>query len=233
METIQYQIPAGNEQLACMVNYAEGKSDPSIICLHGGGPAGMQSTEYLAEALQKNGKSVIRFDFSGQGRSSGILAASSLKKRLDETRAVLDYFGWRNEIAVIGTSMGGYIACRLIREVPINRLALFGPAAYTPRAWDVEFDKGFTEIIREDKSYLESDVQEKLQTFHGEALYVSGSNDTVIPKAVVDSYKRALSGCKKYEEYIIQGCPHPIHTWLMKHPKERKILEQKVIEWIE
>ena len=228
-----FQIPAGKEKLACVVNYAEGKPKPSVISLHGGGLSGMQATGYLAKTLQRHGKSVIRFDFSGQGVSSGELPASSLKKRLGETLFVLDYFDVTNNISVIGTSMGGYIACRLIREIPVERLALFGPAAYTPRAWDTPFGRGFTEIIREEKSYLESDIQEILPDFQGKALYVTGSEDTIIPKEVIEIYRKALRGCKDYDEIIIKNCPHPIHTWVKKHPQERILIEQKVTKLIE
>ncbi len=232
MQSTQYKIPAGEESLACKVDYAEGRRDPSVICLQGGGPSGMQSTQYLATALQKHGRSVIRFDFSGQGASSGELTASSLKKRLMETEAILTYFGLKDKITVIGTSMGGAIACALTRERPVEGLVLFGPATYTPRAWEVPFGAGFSQIIREDNSFLESNIQELLHKFTGKVLYVTGSEDAVIPKGVVALYTKAISQCRESEQYIIPGCPHPIHVWALRHPKVRKIIEQKVIQLI-
>ncbi|CAG0935486.1 hypothetical protein TFLX_04327 [Thermoflexales bacterium] len=229
MQTIDYKIPAGEEILACSVDFAEGAKKASIICLHGGGPSSKDSTQYLATALQAKGNTVIRFDFSGQGDSTGELAKSSLKKRLLETKAVLAYFGLADRISVIGTSMGGYIASLLAKEITVENLILFGPAAYTTKAWDVEFGSGFTEIIREENSFLDSDILDLPKHFTGNALYIAGENDEIIPKQVVDLYKRALSYCNYFEAYTIADCPHPIHRWAQKHPAVRSKTEEKVL----
>jgi len=231
MRTIDHRIPAGEETLACSVDYADVESPPSVICLHGGGPTGRHSTEYLATALQTKGRSVVRFDFSGQGDSTGEMAESSLAKRLAETKSVLDYFGL-DEISIIGTSMGGHIACALAKEISIESLILFGPAAYTAKAWDVAFGSGFTEIIREENSFLDSDIVDLLRDFSGNALYFIGSDDEIIPEQVVDLYREALSHCSVFEAYTIMDCPHPIHRWALKHPDVRKEIEEKVLNII-
>jgi alpha/beta superfamily hydrolase len=232
MQTIDYSIPTDKEIIACSVDYADGQRTPSVICLHGGGPTGRHSTKYLATALQAKGKSVIRFDFSGQGDSTGEMAESSLAKRLAETKSVLDYFGVDDEISVIGTSMGGHIACALAQETSIETLILFGPAAYTTKAWDVAFGPGFTEIIREENSFLDSDIVDLLRDFSGNALYFIGSDDEIIPEQVVDLYKKALSHCNAFEAYTVVDCPHPIHRWALKHPDVRKEIEEKVLNLI-
>jgi pimeloyl-ACP methyl ester carboxylesterase len=233
MQTIDHSIPAGKEIIACSVDYADGERAPSVICLHGGGPTGRHSTSYLAAALQAEGRSVIRFDFSGQGDSTGKMAASSLAKRLAETKSVLDYFGLDDGISVIGTSMGGHIACALAREISIENLVFFGPAAYTTRAWDVAFGSGFTEIIREENSFLNSDIVDLLRGFSGNALYFIGSDDEIIPEQVVDLYREALSHCSIFEAYTVVDCPHPIHRWALKHPEVQKEIEGKVLSLIE
>jgi uncharacterized protein len=232
MQTINCRIPAGKEILACSVDYADKVRIPSVVCLHGGGPTSRHSTEYLAKALQASGRTVIRFDFSGQGDSTGEMATSSLKKRLLETKAVLAYFGVEEKLSVIGTSMGGYIACTLAKEVPLENLVLFGPAAYTRKAWDAEFGSGFTEIIREDNSFLDSDLSDLLNHFTGNALFIIGKNDEIIPKQVVELYRRALGHCAHFEEYTIVNCPHPIHRWVLKHPKVRREVEERVLRII-
>ena len=233
MQTIDYKIPAGHELLACSVDYAGDASRPSIICLHGGGPSGKASTQYLAAHLQKNGKSVIRFDFSGQGESTGEMADSSLKKRLAETKAVMDRFNMGGKISVIGSSMGGYIACALAKEIQIENLILFGPAAYTIRAWDLPFGSGFTETIRAENSFMDSDIVDLLAHYHGRALFIIGEHDEIIPKPVVALYMQALSGCSVFEKYTVPDCPHPIHRWVMKNPHARAEIENRVLNFIE
>ena len=232
MQTLNYNIPAGDEVLACQVNFADDGSGPTIICLHGGGPAGKDATAYLAAVLQQAGQSVIRFDFSGHGESTGKMTESSLAKRLLETKAVLDYFNLHDGISVIGTSMGGYIACKLIKEAGIENLILFGPAAYSTKAWDVPFGAGFTEIIREENSFLQSDILELLAHFHGKALLVTGEHDEIIPLQVTARYVQALSQCRDFERLVIPDCPHPIHRWLLKHPEVRLEIEQKVVRFL-
>ena len=232
MQTLNYNIPAGDKVLACQVDFADDCSSPTIICLHGGGPAGKDATGYLAAVLQQTGKSVIRFDFSGHGESSGKMTESSLAKRLLESKAVLDYFNLHDGISVIGTSMGGYIPCKLINEIYIENLILFGPAAYSTRAWDVPFGAGFTEIIREENSFLQSDIPELLAHFRGKALLIMGEQDEIIPPQVVALYKQALSQCSGFESLVILDCPHPIHRWVLSHPEVREEIEQKVVQFL-
>jgi pimeloyl-ACP methyl ester carboxylesterase len=228
MQTTHYKIPTGSETLACTVNYANTATPPTILCLHGGGPVGKESVQYLAEALQQQGLSVVRFDFSGQGESTGSMGVSSLKKRLLETYTVMDYFGMGDGISVIGTSMGGYIACALAKEVLLENLVLFGPAAYSVQAWDVPFNDGFTEIIRTENSYLQSDIQELLLHFQGKALFIIGEHDEIIPSQVVELYMQALSHCEVFEKYIVPGCPHPVHRWAAEHAQVREKIERMV-----
>jgi pimeloyl-ACP methyl ester carboxylesterase len=229
VKTVEYRIPAGEETLACSVDYAGGEPAPSVICLHGGGPSGRHSTKYLGEALQARGRSVVRFDFSGHGDSTGVIAESSLKKRFQEARAVLDYFGLGDGISVIGTSMGGHIACALASEVSVETLVFFGPAAYSARAWDVPFGSGFTDIIREEGSFQGSDIVDLLRGFAGRALHAIGERDEIIPAPVTNLYKEALSHCRVFDSYTIAGCPHPIHRWLQNHPDVRKEVVDKVV----
>ena len=229
VQTVEYTIPVGEETLACSVDYAEGASTPSVFCLHSGGPSDRHSTAYLAMALQAQGRSVIRFDFSGHGDSTGVIAESSLKKRFQEARAVLDYCGLDDGISVIGTSMGGHIACALASEVSVETLVFFGPAAYSAKAWDVAFGSGFTEIIRWENSFLDSNVGDLLQGFGGRALFVIGEHDEILPEQIVALYRQALSHCSFLEVYTIAGCPHPIHRWVQSHPAVRRRVVEKVL----
>jgi len=228
MNTLEYRIPSGEETLECSVDYSETGETPSVVCLHGGGPSDRNATRYLSTALQAVGKTVIRFDYSGQGDSTGQMQRSSLKKRHAETRSVLDHFGIRSKVTVIGSSMGGYVASSLVKEIDVDNLILFCPAAYDRNAWEVEFGAGFTEIIRQKDSYLKSDIGELLHDFKGRALFIIGAKDEVIPTGVIELYTRALSNCSKLEMCTIEDCPHPIHRWILNHPVVRKEVQDRV-----
>ncbi len=232
MNTKEYRIPAGDEVLACSVDYAHADPPPSVITLHGGGPSDRHSTEYLARHLQNAGRTVIRFDFSGQGESTGTMADSSLKKRVEETESVLSYFGLNGIPFVIGSSMGGYIASAVASRVDVERLVLFCPAAYSVDAWDVPFESGFTEIIRAPDSFLHSDITDLLALFCGDTLLIMGERDEIIPDAVVAMYKNALTARGGVEFVEIAECPHPIHRWAAHRPEVRRDLTARVATFL-
>ena len=78
-----------DEMLSCLVDSCDYYNELNTIILHGGGPSAKENTEYLIPILQKNNKFSVRFDFSGQGESSGELLQSSLQKRYNEAKQVL------------------------------------------------------------------------------------------------------------------------------------------------
>jgi uncharacterized protein len=232
METIDYLIPSGNETLSCSIDYADENTVPSVISLHGGGPSNKKSTKYIAEALQKSGKTVIRFDYSGQGQSTGDMKKSSLNKRIKETINILNYFDVNSPLTVIGSSMGGYIACCMAEYYEIENLILFCPAAYSYKAKDAEFGYGFSKIIRTKDSYMDSDIGQLLKTFNGSSLFITGSEDEVIPEPVINLYCNVLSKSRIFEKLIIEDCPHPIHKWSENKPDIRNTIVDKVLRFI-
>jgi len=65
---------------------------------------------------QQTGRGIVRFDYSGHGESSGDFAAGTISRWLEESIAVFDAFCRGPQIAV-GSSMGGWLALLLTREV--------------------------------------------------------------------------------------------------------------------
>lgn len=227
-ETKEYRVKAGKESLACSLDFLDATIRPTVFSLHGAGPSNRHHAQYLSETFIRNGENVVRFDFSGQGESSGILQESSLAKRQDEAKAIIDHFNIdTNNLTVIGTSMGGYIAASLAKIYPVKRLILFCPAAYDVTAWDVPFSGRFTDILRRDLSQLKSNVQELLANFTGTSLLILAENDEIIPPLIVDMYESAFSNNANHATYVIPGSPHPIHRWVAdKEEQKAKIREE-------
>ena len=65
---------------------------------------------------QQTGRGIVRFDYSGHGESSGDFAAGTISRWLEESIAVFDAF-CRGPQIVVGSSMGGWLALLLTREV--------------------------------------------------------------------------------------------------------------------
>jgi pimeloyl-ACP methyl ester carboxylesterase len=94
---------------------------PSLLWL-GGFRSDMKDTK--AEALDtwahKMGRAMTRFDYSGHGESSGDFGEGTIGRWLDESLAVFDTF-CRGPQVLIGSSMGGWLALLLVRELARRR----------------------------------------------------------------------------------------------------------------
>jgi pimeloyl-ACP methyl ester carboxylesterase len=90
---------------------------PGLLWL-GGFKSDMKGTK--AEALDswacRQGHAIVRFDYSGHGESGGDFAAGTIGRWLDESLAVFEAF-CRGPQVLIGSSMGGWLALLLIREL--------------------------------------------------------------------------------------------------------------------
>jgi pimeloyl-ACP methyl ester carboxylesterase len=109
---------------------------PGLIWL-GGFKSDMQGTK--AAALDRwadgNGRSCIRFDYSGHGESGGDFADGTIGRWLEESVAVFEAFAQGPQV-LVGSSMGGWIALLLARELKARKtkgtvagMVLIAPAA--------------------------------------------------------------------------------------------------------
>jgi pimeloyl-ACP methyl ester carboxylesterase len=90
---------------------------PCLIWL-GGFKSDMGGTK--AQALDQwagaNGRALIRFDYSGHGESSGRFEDGTIGRWLEDSLAVFDACA-RGAQVLVGSSMGGWLALLLAREV--------------------------------------------------------------------------------------------------------------------
>ena len=222
-------IQSVDDTIACILDYQTNIQELNTVFLHGGGPSSKENTEYLVPLFMKNHKYCVRFDFPGQGESSGIIGNSSLNNRYEETKNIIKHFNINNKpLTIVGTSMSGHIACKLVNELTIDNLILFCPAAYSTEAWNIEFNKGFTDIIRQNKSYEHNNIHELLEKYPGKILLILAENDEIIPNEVIHLYKKEVELRKGSKTYTIRNCPHPIHKWILKNEIERKALLQEI-----
>jgi pimeloyl-ACP methyl ester carboxylesterase len=99
---------------------------PGLFWL-GGFKSDMQGTK--AAALDQwaagNGRSCIRFDYSGHGESGGDFADGTIGRWLEESTAVFDRFAKGPQV-LVGSSMGGWIALLLARQLKTRAQAPAG-----------------------------------------------------------------------------------------------------------
>jgi len=224
---VERSCQVGGEVISYDVDLAE--SPTAVVALHGSGNTNKETTKYLATTVSGAGHHLIRLDFSGQGRSSGQMTDSSLAKRVNEAIGVIEDTGLKL-VSIVGTSMGGYVATRLLDRFEIETLILFCPAAYSRAAWNLKFGDGFTEEIRRPDSFLETDVRDSCQDFCGRVLFFIGNADTIIPPQVTNIYETAFPRAKSFERVVLEDCPHPIHGWVAGRPRWQELVKSKVGE---
>src|SRR5258707_4432236 len=116
---------------------------PGLFWL-GGFSSNMQVIKALALdawAAEQN-RACVRFDYSGHGESGGAFSDGTIGRWLEESVAVFEQFCSGPQV-VIGSSMGGWIALLLAREIarrPQSRASLAGLVLIAPAP-------DFTEVL--------------------------------------------------------------------------------------
>src|SRR5216683_1156719 len=128
---------------------------PGLFWL-GGFNSDMQGTKALAldAWAAERGRACVRFDYSGHGESGGAFIDGTIGRWLEESVAVFEQFCAGPQV-VIGSSMGGWMALLLAREIArregshasLAGLVLIAPA---PDFTEALMWSGFSEEIREE-----------------------------------------------------------------------------------
>jgi pimeloyl-ACP methyl ester carboxylesterase len=114
LKFLQVGTPSGARAIAVRLRPG---ATPGLLWL-GGFRSDMQGIK--AQALDawgaKAGRAVVRFDYSGHGESGGAFEDGTIGRWLEESLAVFDAC-CRGPQVVIGSSMGGWLALLLAREL--------------------------------------------------------------------------------------------------------------------
>lgn len=150
-----------------------GGSDRVLICAHGfaGEKTSKGRFTRLGEELSPCGYNVFSFDFAGCGESDDALLTSGQQQ--DDFRHAIAYAKSRGmkRLALVGNSMGSYIALRVYRpeiETMLLLAALTGPtqydwaAFYTPEQMREWRETGRVTMTREEPYLRQTVVDGKL-----------------------------------------------------------------------
>jgi len=109
-------LGTASDERAIAVRRDEG-GGPGLFWL-GGFKSDMKGTkaEALSQWARENGRSCVRFDYSGHGESGGDFRAGTIGRWLEESLAVFEAHAEGPQV-VIGSSMGGWIALLLLQAL--------------------------------------------------------------------------------------------------------------------
>ncbi len=138
------KIGTGSAKRAIAVRTEGGAGKGPGLFWLGGFKSDMLGTKAaaLSEWARAQGRACVRFDYSGHGESGGEFAAGTITRWLEESLAVFEAH-CRGAQVVVGSSMGGWLALLLARELrkhaAIGRPALASIAGLVLIAPAVDF----------------------------------------------------------------------------------------------
>lgn len=221
------EVPA----VVLMPERRAGEAVPFAVILHGHGGSN-EGLARIAEALCGAGVASIRMDFPGCGQSREDFTQNNLTNMKEDTLRAIDYMASeyglsRENVSLIGFSMGGRISLELIAEgrVSPEKLMLIAPAASTRElinlfggktAWEsmkreagergyAEFDAGIIQRLGPEFfaaiERVEDPTPAAAERFTGDALVVWSRDDTVVPAYVSENAAEKLGARTLVFEY--------------------------------
>jgi alpha-beta hydrolase superfamily lysophospholipase len=208
------EVGSGPERrrIAYLQASAPDEAKPGLVWLCGL-MSEMTSTKASAVAdwAGRHGFTCLRFDYSGHGLSDGAFESGTVSRWLEETRAVFTNLT-RGPQVLVGSSMGGYMALLLLRELlaqapgeaaRIKALVLIAPA------WDM------AELMWQNlPSSARSEIEE-IGVYHRPSRY--GDGPYPITRALIEDGRRHLIGAKPLDPgrpvHILHGLQDPDVPW--------------------
>lgn len=221
MHTQRVQIPgSSNTTLEGMIlsNPSFAGKRPAILVIHGW-TSSMARYPSRVESLVDMGYLAVLFDLRGHGETGGELGTLSPHDHLNDCLAAFDFMtslsnADTQNISVIGSSYGGYLASLLTAARKVDHLVLSVPALYPNAIFDSH--KGlqrsdetiqYREVLHTPDSDFALDAVNK---FRGDLLLLRAENDEVLPLAVTQNYQNAAQVPFTYN--IIKDSDHAMHS---------------------
>ena len=191
---------------------------PGILFVHGWG--GSQQRDLArAKGIASLGCVCLTFDMRGHELTHERKQSVTREQNLADLVAAYDRLVSHpatdaNNIAVIGTSYGGYLAAILSSLRPVKWLALRVPALY----WDDEWETPKHLLDRQRLAdYRHTFVQPQgnralsaCAEFEGDVLLVESEHDDFVPHTTLMSYRSAFVRAHSLTHRIVDGADHAL-----------------------
>lgn len=173
----------------------------------------------LCDHAGRQGQAMLRFDYSGHGASGGDFRDGTISRWLEESLAAFDAFTHGPQI-LIGSSMGGWIALRMVQELRargegdrVAGLLLIAPAPdFTLELMEPELTEAQRAALERDGYYEEPTPYGPDPNVFTRALFEDGRKNRVLDGLIETGAP----------VHIVQGMADPDVPWrhalrLMEH----------------
>jgi len=195
----------------------------TALVLHGGGTSAAQGFGELRRFLHARQIGTLAFDAVGHGRTGGAQLGTTLQQRVQQVVAVVQAQGLAPaSLALVGFSMGAYVAVKAAAQLGVPRLCLAIPAAYATQAFEVPFGPQFSQILRTPGSWVQSDAFDLVADYPGHLLVLSAEEDRVVPPEIPHTYLTRANNSASRQHHIIQRAGHKLNEHYAREPQAQK-----------
>jgi len=190
---------------------------PGILFVHGWGGSQARYLERARE-IAELGCVCLTFDLTGHAGTATRFETVTRDNNLQDVLAAYDLLVSQPnvdpaQIAVVGSSYGGYLAALLTALRPVQWLALRVPALYVDSGWEIpklqlrkeqDLDAYRQTIIAAEKNRALLACSQ----FAGDVLLVQSEADHLIPPAVISNYREASVHARSLTYRMMRGADH-------------------------
>ena len=202
------EIDHGDGLLKIAIRHRKGRDDAPTLVWFAGYGSDMLGTkaEALDDFARENGLSMLRFDYTGHGESEGEFRDGTITRWLADALAAIDAAA-PQQIIIIGSSMGGWLALRAVQELKerdaapkVAGLLLLAPAPdFTSELIEPELTDAACKALAENGYFEEPSIYGPEPTIYTAALLDDGRRNRVLDGIIE-------TGCPVH---IIQGKQDP------------------------
>ncbi len=208
---------------------------PGVLFIHGWKGSQVGNLEY-AKAAAEDGFAGFTFDLRGHGISEGDAQKLTPEDFLHDAIAAYDAFVADpnvdpEDVTVVGTSFGSFLAARLTEVRKVRSLILRAPADYPAE----DLSKPVAELSgsSELKAWRSgshtpegSKTLADVQAFDGNILIIESEHDEVIPHQMVENFLAAAPK-ERTDHAVMAGTSHAL-----KDPKDWAAYQAILLGWL-
>lgn len=208
---------------------------PGVLFVHGWGATQQQ---YLARAREVAalGCVCLTLDLSGHARTSARRGTVSRERNLHDVLAGYEILAAhpqvdRDQIAVVGSSYGGYLAAIVTETRAVRWLGLRVPALYRDSGWELPKLQLHREqdLVAYRRSFIPAAENRALRAcarFRGDVLIVESEHDDVVPPPVIASYRAACTHARSLTYRCLREADHALSD-----PASQQEYTRGLVQW--